>query len=529
VTEFTSDGSDYDRERSVDSGLESSVNENRIASSYGDSSTVNSDIDSLNESDSETESQGGTFSGKEDLDKSDLDGEENSLSSEEDDEEWFDGTVSLAKRDDPYWLSEVQCYVRSDMIEVFSASEEDVKERGRHIFVGLGNVGLRCVYCAQCSDRKRSKESIIFPSKLSNIHQAVQDLQRRHFSSCPEMPRHIRETYKSMRGFTTKEDDETQQYWIDAAKDIGLSNSPHGGMIFKRDPKLKSYADTLHDNGNKNSRDEDRNKMSIAESTNGLIRAKDKQLITDFYLFLFGQVVPCLFREKDRRKGTGLRRDMKVGFPGLQCRHCEKKTNSGRYFPFSPKSLADNTTHSLFVHIQGCPHCPEMNKSSLAYLTHRSLLQKNELKRGWKRDLFQKVWDRLHNEKSWVNSKFVYDEDDEEAEEFSLNQHGKETFESHKNSIKADDEETLNSIAQILINLEGEAMEDYDSDSGVESEELGSDVGEAMQGFYPRRSKRKRNPPQSPVLTRARRSVSLIFRGDNSSRMTRKRRRVHAS
>jgi len=67
---------------------------------------------------------------------------------------------------------------------------------------------------------------------------------------------------------TNKEDDKTQNYWVDAAKDIGLANSPHGGVIFKRDPSLSSLADNENDN----------NKLfsSISENTYGLIRAQDK-------------------------------------------------------------------------------------------------------------------------------------------------------------------------------------------------------------------------------------------------------------
>ena len=540
VTESSSDESNYnidtsDNENTVSSSDAKSQNKD-IPDSDSESNWGKNDIDTTNESGSDIESS------EEDVDSGDKDesvlDEENSVTSEEDDEIWFSGTTNLSKQDDPYWLSEVQCYLRSDMIEVFSATEEDVKARGRHIFVGLGNVGLRCVYCAHSPNRKRAKNHIIFPHKLSAIHQAGQDLQRRHFSSCSEMPKSIRETYKSMRGFTSKEDDETQQYWIDAAKDLGLANSPHGGIIFKRDPNLPSYADSLHNNKKKNN-SSDQNSQDKAlplDIPNGLIRPKDKQLVTDFYLFLFRQVVPCLFREKDKRKGAGLRRDYEIGFPGLQCRHCAKKSNNGRYFPFSPKSLADNTTHSLFVHIQGCSNCPEMVKSSLAYLTHRSLLQKNELKRGWKRALFQKVWDRLHCDKSWVGNKFViYEEsDDEENESDDSSQTSQKNTASSAstNGFQIPDglpekDNQIKALAQILMNLDN-VSEDEESQSDVDSEDLGSDVGDAIQGFYPRRSKRRRNPPQSPVLTRARRSCSLIIRGDNSSRVTRKRRRVNA-
>lgn len=333
------------------------------------------------------------------------------------------------------------------------------------------------------------------------------------------MPKNVRETYKSMRGHTNKEDDKTQSYWVDAAKDIGLANSPHGGVIFKRDPSLPSLADN----------EDDTNKIfsSIGESTFGLIRRQDKHCVTDFYLFLFKQVIPCRFEEKDRRKGTGLRRDHKLGFPGLQCRHCVQNSHYGRYFPYSSKSLADNTTHSLYMHIQGCKNCPEMIKSCLAYLTHRSLLQKIELKRGWKRDLFNRVWERLHSEDSWVNGKFVYEPDEGVLDNNSVTV--TQTSLNANDSLDKDkgEDDEISIAAQILMDIDEDDSQSQAS-SDVDSDDLGSDIGDAIRGVYPRRSKRRRTSPQSPVLTRARRSSSLLFRGDVPSRVTRKRRCINA-
>jgi hypothetical protein len=69
----------------------------------------------------------------------------------------------------------------------------------------------------------------------------------------------------------------------------------------------------------------------------------------------------------------------------------------------SAKNLTDSTTNSLQSHVASCTYCPEPIKASLAYLGHRSILQKAELSGSWKKAFFKKVWDRLHVERGWTS------------------------------------------------------------------------------------------------------------------------------
>ncbi len=39
---------------------------------------------------------------------------------------WFPGSVPLGLEEDKYWLSELQCYLRSNFAEVFAATEDDI-------------------------------------------------------------------------------------------------------------------------------------------------------------------------------------------------------------------------------------------------------------------------------------------------------------------------------------------------------------------------------------------------------------------
>jgi hypothetical protein len=241
---------------------------------------------------------------------------------------------------------------------------------------------------------------LVFPDNLSAIHTKVGDMLRLHFHSCPAMSDDTKDTFKTLRGFGAKVADDSQQYWIDSARDIGLSNIPPGGpgvgwgITFRRDPLHPSPSDEL-----------DRESAGATAPPLGkayLIRAEDRGLCTDQVLLMMRQVKACTFQKRDRRGGPGARgRDRVIGFPGLSCKHCASKNNIGRYFPVSAKNLTDNTANSLQSHISTCSRCPEPIKASLAFLSHRSILQKAELSGSWKKAFFKKIWDRLHVERAW--------------------------------------------------------------------------------------------------------------------------------
>lgn len=324
---------------------------------------------------------------------------------------WHEGCVRLTKTDDPHWLSEMQCYVRSDMVEVFSFKKKDSLDgyAGRKE-PGIGQVGIRCVFCKTLPRAERSGGCLYFPDSIASIHTKVGDMIRLHFPNCPAMPDDVKPTFRSLRGFGAKADGDAQQYWIDAARDIGLGDVPTGGsgwgITFRRDPLQPSPADNL-DRENAGATEFPSSKLS-------LVRADDKGMCTDHVMLLLRQVKPCRFKKTDRRGGPGARgRDRVIGFPGICCKHCSAKNNFGRYFPVSAKNLTDNTANSLQAHMTSCTRCPEPIKASLAYLYHRATLQKAELSGSWKKSFFKRVWERLHLERAWSKTEDGEPKDDD--------------------------------------------------------------------------------------------------------------------
>lgn len=331
---------------------------------------------------------------------------------------WVDGCVRLTKTDDPHWLSEMECFARSDLIEVFNVKDDDLQMFSGRKAPAAGQVGVRCIFCKTLDPSDRPNHCVAFPDSLSSLHIKVTDMIRLHFPNCSSMPDDAKATYKSHKGFDAKvANDDSQQYWVDSARDIGLSNIPPEGpdvpgawgITFRRDPLEPSPADDLDW--------EQTNGAPGDFGKNSMVLEEDRGECTDQVMLLLRQVRPCRFKKSDRRAGPGSRgRDRSMGFPGLCCKHCAGRNTLGRYFPVSAKNLTDSTTNSMQAHLATCTHCPEPIKASLAYLSHRSILQKAELSGSWKKTFFKKIWDRLHVDRGWTS---IDDEDGAEKGEFS--------------------------------------------------------------------------------------------------------------
>jgi hypothetical protein len=267
------------------------------------------------------------------------------------------------------------------------------------------------------------------------------------------MPDDARKSFQSLRGFATKAESETKQYWIDSARELGIVNyEDKSGIKFSRDPTSPSAADLVVKERSKVK------KNGVDEKS--LVRPTD--VSTDHAYLLMKQIRPCRFKNSDRRGGPGSRgRDRALGFPGIACRYCSSKDGSGRFFPVASKSLADNTANALSSHLATCSRCPESIKSSLAYLSHRATLQNAELETSWKKTFFKRVWDRLHVERAWSNNKSKDEDLDMEKEESSVEGY------SHEGSDAEEVDEMVKAAAQWLTKRDAQVENTMPSGNSI--------------------------------------------------------------
>lgn len=97
---------------------------------------------------------------------------------------------------DPATFSEYQVLVRK-CIELFEAKDVDVTSnaQGRNRPLVLGQVGIRCIYCAMVHPSERSRGAMYYPSKLDGLYQAAQNLANGHLiEGCPLVPPSVRST-----------------------------------------------------------------------------------------------------------------------------------------------------------------------------------------------------------------------------------------------------------------------------------------------------------------------------------------------
>jgi len=290
----------------------------------------------------------------------------------------YQGRIHLNRGEDQHWLSEAECFIRQELLEVFTIRQEDVKLYSSE--PEIGQCGIRCFYCAENKPWGDTSIGVCFPVSLRGVQHAVSDLTK-HFSICTKIPEEIRSLYQTMEGYgETPNDEGTVQYWINSARELGLEDSESHGITLFRNPMDNSPADEI----------------AMAQSSGSssgtiFVPVEERSKCTDQMLLLLNQFEPCQFQLSDRKSS---RRDRSIGFPGLACVHCNQK----RYFPLNEKKLEDSL-QLMTTHINNCPETPLDVKASLGYLQHRSHLQKNELAQrspAWKFSFLKGVWNRLH-------------------------------------------------------------------------------------------------------------------------------------
>lgn len=306
-----------------------------------------------------------------------------------DEREWFKGETSLAiPKLDKDWLSEMNCFIRENCVEAFSASDEEVNRAAKRGKLGKNQVGIRCCFCKHVSMSSRTAAAVSYPASVAGISESVKRWQRVHMTLCEDIPQDIKDKIQDLsdnNGWIAA----TRQYWADSARALGMVDTLEG-IRFGNDPSKEPNTEELAKVLSTKDKMKEGEKVGDGEY---IVYPEDVSMVPPYVYFLMRQVESCHFTEADRfvarSKGP-------VGYPGFQCRHCNGHAGLGKYFPVSSKSLATNSTsQNIHAHLLKCRQTPQDTKKQLVALKEEKT-RAPRLEPGWRKVFFDQVWTRLH-------------------------------------------------------------------------------------------------------------------------------------
>lgn len=297
--------------------------------------------------------------------------------------QWCEGTTPLAvPHSDADWLSELNCYIRSVCVEVFTQGGEATTGR-----MDPKKVGVRCTFCKERTDNEKDIAAVSYPTSTDGIYESVRRWHRVHCMVCPDITQDVK-TKLAQLSTASAWIANSRQYWVDSAKALGMVDTDDG-IRFERNPE-QSLSQAKEKSLEK--------EVSDVNQTKGepLVTTADISIIPPYVYFLMRQVETCKFTEADRfiARSKG-----QLGFAGFQCRHCNGHAGLGKYFPLTCKSLATNSTsQNVHAHLLKCRKCPQHVKDQLVVLKDEKG-RAPRLEPGWRKIFFDKIWVRLHGEK----------------------------------------------------------------------------------------------------------------------------------
>lgn len=149
--------------------------------------------------------------------------------------------LSLALDSDKAILSDFQILLRKSL-EFFEVQPIDQANGipGRKKDLEVGQVGIRCRYCAHRPPHWKGRGAVYYPRTLSAVYQAAQNMGMNHFmKSCTEMPQSVKDSFEAAR---LKQKQEIRRsggktYWTETTRHMDLEeHEGRNGIWFKGQP-----------------------------------------------------------------------------------------------------------------------------------------------------------------------------------------------------------------------------------------------------------------------------------------------------
>lgn len=289
----------------------------------------------------------------------------------------------LGVDEDPNWLSEFHCFVRSELVEVCRASHDECKTRNNA--TSYQQVGIRCRFCAHRPATGRGCRSSAFPSSIRQIYQSFTMMLRDHFGMCEAMPEETKKRFLSLKDKPSQGATDSKRYWMYSAMKAGLADSPEG-IVMNQNTVLAGMSAPPFGSETPMAWQKE---ASVAAP---LITPADGNLGSPFLRCLLTQAQVVQLREAER---IGNRRSLEQGLPGFSCRYCWEQRRLGlcRMFPARRRTLAQKIM-DLQDHLRRCQVTPSDVKEQLEH--YRAEASEDGLSdSGDNKALLDRVWARL--------------------------------------------------------------------------------------------------------------------------------------
>lgn len=138
---------------------------------------------------------------------------------------------------DHMFLSKFQCLFRKH-IEVFAATDDDVhaSAQGRNHPIKVGQVGIRCKFCASSTSQTSSRAVCYYPLKLAHVYQTAVNMASTHLCKhCPLIPGDFKEEMIELKDLRSIPSGCTA-YWANGIKQLRVIETEKDGLRFEELP-----------------------------------------------------------------------------------------------------------------------------------------------------------------------------------------------------------------------------------------------------------------------------------------------------
>ncbi|CAB9506777.1 expressed unknown protein [Seminavis robusta] len=145
-------------------------------------------------------------------------------------------SILLYTSNDDTKISPYQCLARQQL-EFFVVGQDDLEAgaQGRNRPIVLGQVGIRCRWCAKIPHRQKQRASTYFPAKLAGVYQTAQNITNSHLCQlCHCIPVSIRRDLQLLQSKKSGTGG-GRRYWTESAEACGVYEIETGGLRLRRD------------------------------------------------------------------------------------------------------------------------------------------------------------------------------------------------------------------------------------------------------------------------------------------------------